>query len=504
MQLSRLLSVRWLLIGLGVAIAIALYVAEVPGNPPGFFVDESSIAYNAYTISQHGVDEYGTSWPLFFRAFGEYKNPVLIYLLASLYSVFGPSQFLARLLSALLVLAAALLLGALSGRATRSRTVGIIVGASACLTPWLFELSRLVFEVAFLPLAVALFLWALQVALTHDPPHWLHSIALALTLSLITYSSGVGRVLAPLFCCGLLLCGSKNRWLHFGQIFLFYGLTLIPLIWFWKTNPNALETRWAQVTYFHSGATRTEISLRFLGNYFRCFNPWDWLVAGDSEPRHHLATMGSLLFATAALACGGLVLFFTQRLWREPWWRFVVFGLLVAPIPNALTIDRFHTLRLIALPMFVLLLTAPALAWLLERSLVKRVVLATVIGSTLLQGALFQWQFHAAGGQRWHAFDTFYPEVFAAAIARPERPIYLVDRHGAPGYIHAYWYGLFHGLKKSDFVRITPHKSAKWRTKAFSTGERPPPGALLISCEFTCPECDLLLERASFRAYIVH
>lgn len=489
MQLKRLVSVRWLPIWAGVAITIVLYVAEVPGNPPGFFVDESSIAYNAYTISQHGVDEHGESWPLYFRAFGEHKNPVFIYLLASLYSVFGPSQLIARLLSALLVLAAALLLGVLAGRATRQRAVGIIVGASACLTPWLFELSRLVFEVAFLPLALVLFLWALQVALTHDPPHWLHSAALALALGLITYSSAAGRILGPLLCCGLLLCGSRNRWLLFGQIFFFFGLTLVPLLWFLNHHPGALGTRFAHVTYLTSGGSRIEIALSFLGHYFRCFNPWDWLVAGDPEPRHHLATMGSLLFATAALACGGLVLFFTQRLWRDPWWRFVVFGLLVSPIPTALTIDRFHTLRLIALPMFLLLLTAPALAWMLERSMVRRIVLATVVVSTLLQGALFQWQFHAAAGQRWHSFDTFYPEVFAAAIARPQRPIYLMDAHGAPGYIHAYWYGLFHGLKKSDFVRIPKE-------------EHPPVGALVISCELPCQECDMILERASFRAYV--
>jgi 4-amino-4-deoxy-L-arabinose transferase-like glycosyltransferase len=488
-QLKLLPSIRWLLIAVGVAIAIALYVAEVPGNPPGFFVDESSIAYNAYTISQHGVDEHGESWPLYFRAFGEHKNPIFIYLLASLYWVFGPSQFIARLLSALLVLAAALLLGALAAKVTRQHAVGMIVGASACLTPWLFELSRLVFEVAFLPLALTLFLWALQVALTHDPPHWLHSAALALGLALITYSSAVGRILGPLLGCGLLLCGSKNRWLRFSQIFLFYGLTLIPLLWFLNHHPGALGTRFAEVTYLTSDGSRFEIALNFLGHYFRCFNPWDWLVAGDPEPRHHVATMGSLLFATVALACGGLGLFFTQRLWRDPWWRFVVYGLLVSPIPTALTIDRFHTLRLVALPIFLLLLTAPALAWLLERSVVRRVVLGAAIVSTLLQGALFQWQFHAAAGQRWHSFDTFYPEVFAAAIARAQRPIYLIDAHGAPGYIHAYWYGLFHGLKKSDFVRIAKE-------------ERPPAGALVISSELPCQECDMILERASFRAYI--
>lgn len=488
MQLSRFVSIRLLLI-CGAALALGVYVAEVPGNPPGFFVDESSIAYNAYTISQHGVDEHGESWPLYFRAFGEHKNPVFIYLLASLYSVFGPSQLIARLLSALLVLAAALLLGVLAARVTRQRAVGIIVGASACLTPWLFELSRLVFEVAFLPLALVLFLWALHVALTHDPLHWLHSAALAVGLALITYSSAVGRILGPLLFCGLLLCGSKNRQLRFGQIFLFYGVVLIPLLWFLNHHPDALGTRFADVTYVTSGGSTFEIALSFLGHYFRCFNPWDWLVTGDPEPRHHLATMGSLLFATAALAYGGLIVFFTQRLWRDPWWRFVVYGLLVAPIPTALTIDRFHTLRLIALPMFLLLLTAPAVSWLLERSLVRRVVLATVIVSTLLQGALFQWQFHAAAGQRWHSFDTFYPEVFTAAIARPQRPIYLMDAHGAPGYIHAYWYGLFRGLKKSDFVRIAKE-------------EHPPAGALVISCELPCQECDMILERASFRAYV--
>src|SRR5690348_2317733 len=76
------------------------YFYQVPQNPPGFYIDESSIAYNAYTIASTGRDEYGESWPLYFRAFGEYKNPVYIYLLAFLFSLFGPSILVARLLSA--------------------------------------------------------------------------------------------------------------------------------------------------------------------------------------------------------------------------------------------------------------------------------------------------------------------------------------------------------------------------------------------------------------------
>ena len=46
--------------------------------PEGFYVDESSIAYNAHLIAQSGHDEHGVAWPLYFKAFGEYKN--LLYI----------------------------------------------------------------------------------------------------------------------------------------------------------------------------------------------------------------------------------------------------------------------------------------------------------------------------------------------------------------------------------------------------------------------------------------
>ena len=146
----------------GMLVLTAVYVAGVPHNPPGFYLDESSIAYNAHTISQTGRDEFGVSWPLYFRAFGEYKNPIYIYLLAGLYYLFGPSIFVARLLSVVLGLMAALLLGVLATQMTRRRSIGMIVGVTALLTPWFFELSRLVLEVALYPLALALFLLVLQ------------------------------------------------------------------------------------------------------------------------------------------------------------------------------------------------------------------------------------------------------------------------------------------------------------------------------------------------------
>src|SRR3954469_462508 len=97
------------LAGLAVTAAAALYFVHVPDQPPGFAIDESSICYNAWTISQTGHDEYAKPWPLFFRPFGEYKSPTIIYLLAALFRVAGPSIAGARLLVASFGVLAALL-----------------------------------------------------------------------------------------------------------------------------------------------------------------------------------------------------------------------------------------------------------------------------------------------------------------------------------------------------------------------------------------------------------
>ena len=88
-----------LLLALILVFAAVLYAANIRTNPLGFYIDESSIAFNAHLIAQTGKDEHGESFPLFFRAFGEYKNPIYIYLLALVYRITGPSILAARLLS---------------------------------------------------------------------------------------------------------------------------------------------------------------------------------------------------------------------------------------------------------------------------------------------------------------------------------------------------------------------------------------------------------------------
>src|ERR1044071_4098131 len=127
-------------------LAFALYAVDVPNNPPGFYIDESSVAYNALTVAESGRDEHGEAWPLYFRAFGDYKNPTYVYLLAAVFRVTGPGVAAARYLSATLGVLAALALGLLGVRLTGSRAAGLLTFLTALLTPWLFELSRVVVD----------------------------------------------------------------------------------------------------------------------------------------------------------------------------------------------------------------------------------------------------------------------------------------------------------------------------------------------------------------------
>src|SRR5215213_3562563 len=187
------------------AAGFAFYARGAATNPPGFFIDESSIAFNAHAISETGRDEHGEPFPLYFRAFGDYKNPVYVYVLAALFRVTGPSVTAARLLSAALGALTALVLALLGARMSGSRAVGLFTWLTALLTPWLFELSRLVLEVAAYPLAVALLLLLLWRASRRESWELTDALAVALALALLTYTYSIGRLLAPLLAAGLFL-----------------------------------------------------------------------------------------------------------------------------------------------------------------------------------------------------------------------------------------------------------------------------------------------------------
>ena len=84
-----------------VVIAIFVRFIFINSAPPSLNWDEISHGYNAYSILKTGKDEWGKFMPLIFRAYGDYKLPLYIYLTAISELFFGLSTFSVRLISAI-------------------------------------------------------------------------------------------------------------------------------------------------------------------------------------------------------------------------------------------------------------------------------------------------------------------------------------------------------------------------------------------------------------------
>jgi 4-amino-4-deoxy-L-arabinose transferase-like glycosyltransferase len=480
-----------------ITLGTALYVFRCEKNPPGFFIDESSIAYNAYTISQTGQDEFGKPWPLFFRAFGDYKNPTYIYLLALFFKLAGPSIFTARLLSALCGVTTALLVGLLAIRCTKRRessyATALLVLITAFLSPWLFELSRVTLEVALFPTTIAFFLLAVQRAAHKNRWGWRDVLTVASSLTLVTYTYSIGRMLAPLLAAGLVIFFSQERLAGLIRTWAIYLLTLIPLLSFQRQNRGALTDRFYVITYMKPGTTLVENIWQFFKHYAANVDPTRLFRTGDPTIYQvtHLYNQPALLIVTLLLLVIGIWTIL-RRPRIDPWWRFILYGAVVSVIPASLTVEYFHELRLSALPVFILLLTVPALDWLLDqRREIRTPALALILLLTLLQGAYFQYRYQLAANDPWrrHIFDADYEDkIFKVALAQNSRPIYLADAISTP-YIQAYWYATINGFPRSQFVRLKDE-------------EVPPFGSVVIATEGGCLPKSVIAQVDPYSVYL--
>jgi hypothetical protein len=507
----------------GIALLFAVYTWGLSTNPPGFYVDESALAYNAYLLAHTGAGEFGPRFPLyvemFTNGFTQYVSPTQVYLLALVFRFLPPSVLIARIFAAFWVFAACLLLGLLARRISGQVKIGVIVTATALLTPWFFDMRGLLLEPHFVPFALGLLLVALYDAQAKESWNWRTAASLAGALALLTYCYTSGRVLGALLALGLLLFATTwKRLIGIIATWLLYSLSLIPIFLFNRQHPTALVRRLYEISYIRPGVPWHEIASEFVRRYLEDQSLYALLMTGDYHPRHHVqGAGGAILFATFVLVMMGLFFVFARG-WRDPWWRFVVYGLAASIVPGAITNEPFHQLRLMAYPVFLLVLTVPALQWLLapsawngnghERSREpigdqqfqariggisrpgRLCILLLLLGATVLQGARFQAAFRRDGPKRQYEFDVPYKVVYDAAVAQPSRPIYLQDGKWGPAYMHAMWYSTIEGTPKSEFVHL-PDRGKASR------------GSVVISSAENCQNCEIITRSGVYLVYRV-
>jgi 4-amino-4-deoxy-L-arabinose transferase-like glycosyltransferase len=192
---------KWLFAGVFI-LAFLLRVVNLGGSPAGFTPDEASFGYDAYSIIKTGHDQWGNSFPLTFKSFGDYKLPVYTYLAIPSVSIFGLNEFSVRLPNAFLGTAAVIvtyfLVLELFGK--REKRMARIASLFLAVSPWHIALSRGAFEANlttfFLTTGMVFFLAA------RTRQSLLSVAMLFFGINLFTYHSA--RLVTPLMVMALL------------------------------------------------------------------------------------------------------------------------------------------------------------------------------------------------------------------------------------------------------------------------------------------------------------
>ncbi len=337
------------------------------------FKDETSIGYNAALISQSGADEHGVFFPVYFKAFGEYKNPIYIYTVALFFKLFGVSDFWLRAASFgfyLLALAATFIL--VSKLFGKNRLLQVYVLLTFGLLPFFFTVSRIAFEVisqlAFIAVAVLL-IWIVFNEDQTRRPSFFKIAACGLVSGISVYTYSTARLLSPLMLLSLWVVFFKKenlrKLLVISGVFL---VTMLPLIGFAINNPDALTARFESISYLTSDATLLHKAATFVSNLWQYWSP-DFLIrTGDSDLRHATGAGGMICISTYFLFLVGVAAILINRsLIRNRFNLFLLVNLLLAPVAAAATNEGTpHALRSLLLGYYIVLVSCFGLKFLSE------------------------------------------------------------------------------------------------------------------------------------------
>lgn len=130
------------ILSLIILLGFFLRIFQINRLPPGLSSDEVAFAYNAYTILQNQSDQFGEKWPFYFESFGEYKNPVPVYILVPFLSYFGNNALAVRLPMVILSSLSILVLYLIIKKLFLSNRFALLVSFFLAVSSWHIFFSR--------------------------------------------------------------------------------------------------------------------------------------------------------------------------------------------------------------------------------------------------------------------------------------------------------------------------------------------------------------------------
>ncbi|MBI2018516.1 glycosyltransferase family 39 protein [Candidatus Daviesbacteria bacterium] len=330
--------------------------------PPGFNADEAALGYNAYSIIKTGKDEWGTSFPLVFKSFSDYKPGLYVYLTIPFVWLLGLNEFSVRIPSILLGSFSIVLIYFLSKELFKKEAVALACAFLLSISPWHLHFSRGAWETNAATFFILLGVYTFIKSFKNHRLLWIS--AAAFIASMYTYQSP--RVVVP----GLILLFIIFYWKRLVvkkniPVVVLAVILLLPLVFilvstaglarfkgvsiFSDTGPiNPVNEERGQhqdpssfwIRFFHNKA---EVYARnFFGHYLDHFNPNFLFTLGDPLKRNKVPDMGQMYIFEIVTLVSGLYFIIRSKFSNT---KVVFLWLLVAPLASSLTYQTPHALR---------------------------------------------------------------------------------------------------------------------------------------------------------------
>lgn len=355
-------------------LAFALRFELLTSVPPSLNWDEVSHGYNAYSILKTGKDEWGVAFPTIFRAYGDYKLPVYIYVTAVSEFFLGLNEIAVRIPSVLAGVGTVVFTYLIVLELTRKKAISLISAFLVAVEPWDLLISRFASEANLSLFLIVSGVYFFLVGVRKK--NWSFLVSMLLfSLSVWTYNSA--RIFTPAFLITLFVIFKneikgifKNRRLglmSLGIIALFFIPMFIQLV---MPSGNA-RYQWVQI--LNSGSINKinelrntfalpEIIERLLfnkatyfisiawSNYFSHFNPSFLFLVGGGNYQFSVPGFGLLYLVNLPFLILGLI-FLVGKFRKDKLSQVTCLWLILGPLASSLTTDSPHVLRdIVSLP----------------------------------------------------------------------------------------------------------------------------------------------------------
>ena len=368
-----------------VAVAAFFRLHQIETAPPGLFIDEAVNGLDAHAIAT------GQRLPVFLTVSEDLpargREPMFHYLMALLFSVFGPTIPAVRATAALVGIATVIAFYQLCRQLFPGRIALYAALLMAC-GRWHVTFSRLGMRALLVPLWLVLTLLAalwLARARTRTA-----AIGFGATLGLGFYTYPAYWVVPPLVAALLAMLAFRNRAWFGSQIprlvalaVLAAVLTVLPLALFATSNPDDFFARTVETYTAHDPLDAFQRLLFMLH------------IRGDAIPQHNIPLRPLLDPITGVLFIGGLAWMLWDR--RVTLIRLGIVVFWIVPLfPSAFSISPPHAMRSLGSTPAVYLIAGIGLAWLealLLRALAPRGRTALLSVPVLLLIVAASWNY---------------------------------------------------------------------------------------------------------------